>query len=154
MMLSTSSRARSGVSGVSSTGVSLPCTFKHGATPAVMKRSEAFFSTILISMSLTSIGRAAVVASIGSTSGRGPVSEVVGHLRLLARGLARDQALGEQVGQALVHGLHAQLAAGLDRRVHLRNLVLADQVPDRRRAAHDLVGREAAAADLLQQRLR
>ena len=45
--------------------------------------------------------------------------------------------------------------AGLDRRVHLGDLVLADQVADGRRADHDLVRRDAALAVLgLQQRLR
>ena len=38
--------------------------------------------------------------------------------------------------------------AGLDRRIHLRDLVLADQVADRRRADHDLVRRHPASAVL------
>ena len=39
------------------------------------------------------------------------------------------------------------LLAGLDGRIHLRDLALADQVADRRRADHDLVRGDAAAAD-------
>jgi hypothetical protein len=46
------------------------------------------------------------------------------------------------------------LLAGLDRGVHLRDLAFADQVTDRRRADHDLVRRDAAAADALEQGLR
>src|SRR5690606_31332034 len=68
--------------------------------------------------------------------------------------VAGDQAALDQVLQILVEGLHAHLLAGLDRRIHLRHLVLADQVADGRGGHHDLVRGDAAAADLLQQRLR
>jgi hypothetical protein len=50
--------------------------------------------------------------------------------------------------EVLVERLHAELRTGLDRGVHLRDLVLADQVPDRGRADHDLVRRDAACAVL------
>src|SRR5690606_38034243 len=75
-------------------------------------------------------------------------------LRVADRLLARDDAALDHVLQALVERLHAVLAAGLDRRIHLRDLVLADQVADGRDADHDLVRRDAAAADLLEQGLR
>src|SRR3990172_4563619 len=65
-----------------------------------------------------------------------------------ANEIALDQFL-----QVLVERLHADLRAGLDRRIHLRDLVLADQVADRRRADHDLVRRHAAGTILgLEQR--
>ncbi len=48
-----------------------------------------------------------------------------------------------------------RFSAGLDRRVHLRDLVLADQVADRRRADHDLVRGAAPGSVLgLEKRLR
>ena len=62
--------------------------------------------------------------------------------------------LGQHLRQALVERLHALPLAGLDRRVHLRDLVLADQVADGRGRDHDLVRSDAAAAKSLQQRLR
>src|SRR3569623_2099626 len=73
----------------------------------------------------------------------------------IADGLgARDEAALDQVQQAQVQGLHAERGAGLDRGIHLRHLVLADQVADRRDADHDLVGRDTTAAHLLRQRRR
>src|SRR5690606_978130 len=75
-------------------------------------------------------------------------------LRIFLRLLARDHAALDQVLEVLVEGHHAVLLAGLDRRVHLRHLVLADQVADGGDADHDFPGRGAAAANLLQQRLR
>src|SRR5581483_7357662 len=70
------------------------------------------------------------------------------------RFLTRDLAAPHQVLQALVERLHAVLLASLDRGIHLRDLVLADQVADRGNADHDFMRGDAAAADLLQQRLR
>src|SRR5690606_36201262 len=58
-------------------------------------------------------------------------------LRVILRLRARDQAALDQVLQMLVEGHHAVLLAGLDRRVHLRALVLADQVSDGGDADHD-----------------
>ena len=55
----------------------------------------------------------------------------------------------------MVERLHSELAAGLNHRIHLRDLVLANQVADSRRTHHDFVRRDAPAAVLkLQQRLR
>ena len=48
---------------------------------------------------------------------------------------------------------HALLDAGLNRGVHLRHLVLTDQVADRGNADHDFMHRDPPAAILLQQRL-
>src|SRR5690606_39940242 len=64
-----------------------------------------------------------------------------------SRLLAGDQAPLDQVLQVLVEGHHSVLLAGLDRRVHLRDLVLADQVADGRGADHDLPGRGAARSE-------
>ena len=50
--------------------------------------------------------------------------------------------LREEHRQALVEGLHAELRlSDLHRRVDLVDLVLADQVPDRRVGDHDLQGK-------------
>src|SRR5207248_1052578 len=75
-------------------------------------------------------------------------------LRLVARLFLADHALGDQLREALVERLHALRDAGLDGGVHLRDLTLADEVADRRRPDHDLVGRHPTAAVLLHQRLR
>src|SRR5690606_2509783 len=75
-------------------------------------------------------------------------------LRVFPGLLARDHAALDQVLQVLVEGHHAVLLAGLDRRIHLRHLVLADQVADGGDAHHDFPGRGAASADALEQRLR
>src|SRR5690606_40551973 len=58
--------------------------------------------------------------------------------------LARDYAALDQGLQVLVERHHAVLLAGLDRRVHLRDLVLADQVADGGHADHDFPGRGTA----------
>ncbi len=68
--------------------------------------------------------------------------------------IASDQALGHQFLQAHIQGLHAQAPTRLDRRIHLRDLVLANQITDRRRAQHDFMCRNAPTADFLDQRLR
>ena len=56
--------------------------------------------------------------------------------------------------EILVQRLHAGSLAGLDGRVHLRDLALANEVADCRGADHDLVGGNTSAADLLEQCLR
>src|SRR5690606_11673162 len=53
--------------------------------------------------------------------------EVFRRLGLLARGITTDKPLAQQVLQARIESLHAQRAAGLDGRIHLRHLVLANQ---------------------------
>src|SRR5690606_36231842 len=99
--------------------------------------------------------RLATAAGRSSRIQRLPVSlEKTLLLRIFLRMLARDHAALDQVLQVLVESHHAVLLAGLDRRVHLRDLVLADQVADGGDADHDFPGRRAPAADLLQQRLR
>src|SRR3989344_214009 len=80
--------------------------------------------------------------------------EVFWRFGFFACRFAADDALGHQSFQAGIQGLHAQRATGLNGRVHLRHLVLADQVTDGRSANHDFVGRHTTAADLLQQSLR
>src|SRR5690606_12069269 len=154
--LSTRSRLCCGVSGVCVIGVILPWTFIAGGMPAVMNRSDAFWcaislrkevkSMVLIGGSLALAGRYPAVIR--------PSFEQPLVLGVLPGLLAGHQATLDQVLQVLVEGHHAVLLAGLDGRVHLRDLVLADQVADGRGADHDLPGRGAAAADLLQQRLR
>jgi hypothetical protein len=68
-----------------------------------------------------------------------------------SRALSRlIKPLADQVLQAHVQRLHPQRSTRLNRRIHLRHLVLTDQVTDRRRADHDLVRRHSAAADLLE----
>src|SRR2546430_10164665 len=48
-----------------------------------------------------------------------PLLQRVLVLRLVARLFLADDALGDQVGEALVEGLHALGAAGLDGGIHL-----------------------------------
>lgn len=81
------------------------------------------------------------------------VLEVFWHTCLFARDIARDNAFLNQFLEALVHRLHAQSLAGLDSRVHLRHLVLADKITNSRGAAHDFVCRNTAAGGSLQQSL-
>src|SRR3569832_1127804 len=128
------------------TGVILPSTLIAGGNPAVMKRSEAFFASIRRSRSWMVFSAFIVQSS---------AHEGVFVLRGGTRHARGDHIAPDQILQALVERLHAEVAAGLDRRVHLRHLVLADQVADRRGADHDLVRGDAAVAVLgLQQRLR
>src|SRR5690606_37963865 len=148
---STVSRVISGDMAFLVTGRMRPLTFIDGGTPAVMNRSEPPFSTIRRSSFTNSMDSLDVPAR--PSAAPETVSDAFRCLGLLAGGLAADQPLGHQRLLTGVEGLHAQRAAGLDRRVHLRHLVLADQVTDRRGADHDLVGGHPAAADLLQQGL-
>ena len=58
----------------------------------------------------------------------------------LATGLgSRNNIAPYQFEQILVKRLHAELRTGLDRRIHLRDLVFTDQVTDRRGADHDFM---------------
>src|ERR671914_1242364 len=58
--------------------------------------------------------------------------------------LARDLVLAHQLRQRRVHRLHPELAAGLERRVDLVCLALADQVADGR-SRHEHLGGAAAS---------
>src|SRR5512139_659443 len=128
------------------TGVIFPSTLIAGGKPAVMKRSDAFFASIRRSRSWTVFS--AFIC-------RSSTQEGVFVLRRVARDGRRNDVALDQVLQVLVERLHADVAAGLDRRVHLRDLAFADQVADRGGADHDLVRGDAAGAVLgLQQRLR
>src|SRR4029077_17497799 len=150
MMARTSVPDCSGVSARSDCGRISPSILIAGGKPAVMNRSEAFFSVTRRSRSCISLmawSRSMCYAPNGSL-------QRVLVLRLVARLFLADLALGHQLREALVEGLHALCAAGLDGRIHLRDLALADEVTDPGRAAHDLGRRDAAAAVLLHQRLR
>src|SRR3954452_22354880 len=57
--------------------------------------------------------------------------------------LARDDVTANELGQRRVHRLHAEARAGLDRRIDLVRLALADQVAHCRRR-HQHLGREHA----------
>src|SRR6266850_1510009 len=153
-------RARStvgaGVSGWFETGVILPSILIAGGKPTVTKRSEAFLVTISRSrsyMNLIACSRS-IFAFLKPQAGKS-AWEVV-----LVRGLAARLGRGDDIAphqflQVLVEGLHAKLLPRLDGGVHLRDLVLADEVADRRRADHDLVRGDPASAVLgLAQRLR
>src|SRR5215472_5572156 len=151
MMARTSVADCSEVSARSDWGRISPSTLMAGGKPAVMKRSDAFFSVTRRSRSCISL--MAWSRSICQPLLR-PLLQRILVLRLVARLFLADLAPGDELGQALIERLHALRAAGLDGRVHLRDLALADQVTDRRRADHDLVRGDAPAAVLLQQRLR
>src|SRR5919204_3602193 len=60
--------------------------------------------------------------------------------------LAGDLLPAHEVRQRGVHGLHAVRAAGLERRVDLVRLALANQVPDGGRRHEDLAAADAASA--------
>src|SRR5690606_23044257 len=154
--LSTRSRACCGVSGFWVIGEILPWTFIDGGMPAVMNRSDAFWCAISLrnevkSMVLICGSCGAGIRDWGFAKARIPtpsrtlaftnpesrISNPGGCsfdqplvLRVILRLRARDQAALDQVLQVLVEGHHAVLLAGLDRRIHLRDLVLADQVAD------------------------
>ena len=56
--------------------------------------------------------------------------ELLGPGRAGERSLARDHAAEQEIGERLLHRLHAAARAGLHDRVDLLDLALADQVPD------------------------
>src|SRR5690606_654003 len=124
---STRSRACCGVSGLWVIGEILPLTFIDGGMPAVMNMSEAFWWAISFrkevkSMPPVGLGvlMLAPAASVEQPLVLGVFAGVLlGHHRAL-----------HQVLEMLVEGHHAGLLAGLDGGVHLRHLVLADQVAD------------------------
>src|SRR5690554_5856401 len=111
----TSSRAFSGARGVVVTGTTLPWTLIDGGTPAVINRSDAFFSTMSFSKRSKSI---AVSNSFHESSRRAPGHhrraiinsglKVFRHPRAGASHFTAHHAPCHQVGQALVHGLHTQ----------------------------------------------
>src|SRR4051794_16186353 len=59
--------------------------------------------------------------------------------RACARFVDRDHVALHELEHALVERLHAELLSGLDRRIHLRDLVFAYEVTNGGRAEHDLV---------------
>src|SRR5678816_4746426 len=141
------------VSGCGETLVTLPSTLIAGGKAAVRKRSEPLREIIRRSRSLTNLDAWSRSMS-QSLAGRLP-GEILREFRLAARFTRRDDVAAHEVGEILVERLHADVVAGLDRRVHLGDLVLPDQVPDRCGAEHDLVRGDAAGAVLgLAQRLR
>src|SRR5205807_10522293 len=103
-----------------------PSILMAGGKPAVMNRSDAFFSVTRRSRSCISL-----MAWSRSTCVP-PLLQRVFVLRLVARLFLADDALGAQFGEHLVEVLLALGAAGLDGGIHLRDLALADQVTDRR----------------------
>src|SRR5258708_35055006 len=141
-------RARStvcaGLSGWFETGVILPSILIAGGKPTVMKRSEPFFVSISRSRSYMNL----VACSRSMLSSANELAYVLAGEIILVGGLAARLAASDYVAphqllQVLVERLHADILAGLDRRVHLRDLVLADQGADGGRADHDLVGGDA-----------
>src|SRR5688572_33241747 len=90
------------------------------------------------------------VSQTGIESRRQPSKSVlVGSL--VARFFLADHSLGDELGKALIQGLHALLGTGLDGGVHLRDLAFADEVSDGGRADHDFMRRDTATAVALQQ---
>src|SRR5262245_30002148 len=153
MIARTSSALCSGDSGFGVCGLISPSTLIAGGNPAVMKRSDPLRSTMRRSRSCMSL----IPCSRSIDPPRQDVpaaarSEFVLVLGFESRLFLGDHALLQQFLQTLVERLHAGRLAGLNRRIHLGDLAFADQVPDRRRADHDLVRREPAAADPLEQR--
>src|SRR5689334_21519306 len=109
------------------TGVTLPSTFIAGGKPAVMKRSEPLRAMRARSRSCMNL-RLCSRSMVSPVARRASARE-----RVLVGGLGarlgdRDEVALHQVLQVLVEGLHAEGLARLDRRVHLGDLRLADQV--------------------------
>src|ERR1700678_2123650 len=126
MMARTKPALCSGLKVRSDCGRISPSTLIAGGKPAVMKRSEPFFSTMRRSRSC--IRRIACSRSM---------SDTVLVLRLVARFFAADDALLNQILQALIERLHTLSLTGLNRRIHLRDFAFANQVSDSRRTNHD-----------------
>src|SRR5438552_5126968 len=130
-----------GLNCVLDTGAILPSIFSAGGKPAVMNRSEPFCFTSRASsswMNLVAVSRSMVRAPILSST-----AEEVLVDRAIPRFGLRHLVSADHFYQALVEGLHSGCLAGLDRRIHLGNLVFANEVPDRRGADHDFVCRDA-----------
>src|SRR5690348_2611505 len=125
------SRASCGLSGACVIGTMRPWTLIDGATPAVMKRSDAFLCTISLRKDVKSTALMGLLPGSGYPAVRSRIPchrppmactgrvhlhslECFFHLGARQCILARDQAAPHQVLQALVHGLHAELLAGLD----------------------------------------
>src|SRR5512139_1472234 len=132
MIARTSSLVCCAVRGWFETGSTRPSILKAGGKSAVRKRSEPFLLCSSLSRSWTN--RVAWSRSMVSFPALG---EVLGRLRVLPRLADRHDIAANEFEQRLVQRLHAELLAGLDHRVHLCDLVLADQVADGRRAHHD-----------------
>src|SRR3954465_4446026 len=64
--------------------------------------------------------------------------EVLDVVALLHAGVVRDVAALDELGQVLVHRVHAVLGAGLQRAVDLVGLALTDEVADGGRGPKDL----------------
>src|SRR4051812_18282563 len=124
MIERTSTAACSGVSTRSDCGRISPSTLIAGGKPEGMNKSEPLRSTRRRSRSCISL-----IACSRSTNVYSRVcaaSELLFVLRSEARFFLGDDALLQQLLQALVERLHAVLLAGLDRGIHLRDLAFAD----------------------------
>ena len=81
--------------------------------------------------------------------------QLVGPARARERVVEVDDAARREIGERLLHRLHAARSVGLHDRVDLLDLRLADQVPDGVVGQQDLERRDAAVAvGGRQQRLR
>src|SRR5215467_5196879 len=127
-------RARStvcaGVSAWFETGVIRPSILIAGGNPTVMKRSDPFFVSISRSRSYMNLVACSRSMLSSPWCPGASAREVVLVGRLASRLAGRDHVAPHELLEILVQSLHAGLLAGLDRRVHLRDLVLADQVAD------------------------
>src|SRR6187551_1703698 len=80
--------------------------------------------------------------------------EILDVVRLLMCSLMADLSRVDEIGEMLIHRVHAKVATGLHDRVDLVGLALADQVGDCRCRDEDLRGHcTTASADLLDQGL-
>src|SRR5689334_3000846 len=120
MIARTSVADCSGVSARSLCGRISPSILIAGGKPAVMKRSEAFFST-------TRRRRSCMSLIAWSRSTAAPLDGVL-VLCLVPGFFLTHEALLHILGQTLVERLHAGRLAGLNRGIHLRDLAFTDQV--------------------------
>src|SRR4051794_9806938 len=88
-----------------------------------------------------------VVVAIANYVLSGPAAEpveVLDVVALLDAGVVSDLAALDELGEVLVHGVHAVLRARLERAVDLVRLALADEVADRR-CGDEALGRDSTA---------
>ena len=93
-------------------------------------------------------GRSAGAGCSRSSIGGAPEEsqQLIGIAGAVERGVCRDRPALHQIGERLLHRLHAARRSGLHHRVDLLELPLADQVPDGVVGEHDLQRGDAALA--------
>ena len=84
---------------------------------------------------------------------RDPFGEFVGLMGFAERFFHRNNLISPQAEEVIVEQLHAELGAGLNRRVNTERFVFANQVGDTVGDNQNLIRSYPTAADFWQQRL-